>query len=315
MTGKERILKTIQFQEPDRPPHFEAMFELEREAFGLQFPHRDSWATMSSPEKERAIQSCMDIYERIIETYEWDALSVYWPWGDPDGVRAAKRRFGDEILVGGFVGSGVWSIEHIDDWDRFALDAMEHPEAMHAGAETMCQNAIEKIEELIDAGADFIYMPNDIAFNAGPYISPTQMDEYIFPYWRRQVDRVKELGAIAFIHTDGEIMPILDSIVSLEAHVLQSIDPMAGVDIAEVKRKTYGKLALMGNVQCNLLQEGPDEAIKTSALYCLNHGAPGGGYIYGTSNTIFPGMPLKNYHLMLSVFREWANARPGGAQA
>ncbi len=44
-------------------------------------------------------------------------------------------------------------------------------------------------------------------------------------------------------------MPILDSLVSLGAELLQSIDPMAGVDIAEVKKRTYGKIALMGNVQ------------------------------------------------------------------
>ena len=306
MNGKERMLTTLRFQEPDRPPHFEAMFELENEAFGLQFPHRNSWAGMSTVEKAQAVNLCMDIYEKIIETYRWDALCVYWPWGDPDGVQAAKRRFGNEILIGGFVGSGVWSIEHIEDWDRFAINLIEHPDVIHAGAERMCRDAISRIETLSDAGADFIYLPNDIAFNAGPFISPKQMDEFIFPYWKRQVDRIKELGAYVIIHTDGQIMPILDGLLSLGAHVLQSIDPMAGVDIAEVKKKTYGKLALMGNVQCNLLQDGPDEAIRDSARYCLEHAAPGGGYIFGTSNTIFPGMPLRNYEFMLSVFREWS---------
>ena len=53
---------------------------------------------------------------------------------------------------------------------------------------------------------------------------------------------------------------------------------MAGMDIAVVKKLTYGKMALMGNVQCDLLQDGPKEAIRQSVLYCLEHGAPGGGY-------------------------------------
>ena len=82
---------------------------------------------------------------------------------------------------------------------------------------------------------------------------------------------------------------------------------MAGMDIAEVKRRTYGKLALMGNVQCNLLQDGPLAAIRASAEYCLNHAAPGGGYIFSTSNTIFPGMPLQHYEYMLQVFREFVS--------
>ena len=64
-------------------------------------------------------------------------------------------------------------------------------------------------------------------------------------------------------------------------------------------------MALMGNVQCNLLQDGPDAAIRDSALYCLENASPGGGYIFSTSNTIFPGMPLANYEYMLKVFDEF----------
>ncbi len=67
------------------------MFELEHEAFGLRFPERISWAGCSPLEKERLIAACMEIYVRIVETYAWDALAVYWPWSDPDGVAAAKK--------------------------------------------------------------------------------------------------------------------------------------------------------------------------------------------------------------------------------
>jgi len=309
MTGKQRFLKTLRFEEPDRPPHFESMFELEQEAFGLRFPHRESWAGMDAAEKARAVAQCIAIYERIVERYQWDALAVYWPWGDPDGVRAAKSAFGDEIAIGGMVGGGVLSIEGTTDWMAFAVALSERPAELHALAEARCRAAIERSERLIDAGADFIFMPNDVAFNAGPFISPAQFAEFVTPYWRRQVERVKALGAIAIIHTDGQIMPILEDLAGLGAHALMSLDPMAGVDIREVKRLTYGRLALMGNVQCSLLQDGPLAAVRASALYCLTHATPGGGYIFSTSNTIFPGMPLAHYEYMLAVFREFCAAR------
>ena len=312
MTGKERFLTTLRFEQPDRPPHFETMFELEHEAFGLRFPERTSWTGCSPLEKERMIAACMEIYVRIVETYAWDALAVYWPWSDPDGVAAAKKVFGERIAIGGMVGGGVWAIESVTDWTRFASDLMEAPEQIHAEAETKCEAAIEKMDRMVDAGADFIFMPHDVAFNAGPFIAPAHFAEFVAPYWARLVRRVKDRGALAFIHTDGQIMPILDQLVGLGADCLQSIDPMAGVDIAEVKRRTCGKLALMGNVQCSLLQDGPREAIRASALYCLEHASPGGGYIFSTSNTIFPGMPLENYEYMLDVFREF-NARQAPA--
>ena len=94
--------------------------------------------------------------------------------------------------------------------------------------------------------------------------------------------------------------------------MLHSIDPMAGMDIAKVKELTAGKVALMGNVQCSLLQEGPRGRIRESARYCLEHASPGGGYVFSTSNTIFPGMPLEHYEYMLEVFEEWVGEVESG---
>lgn len=308
MTGKERMLKTLRFEQPDRPPHFEVMFELEQEAFGKKFPKWNDWKGVSAAEKDRLIGNCMEIYQLIVERYQWDALAVFFPWSDPDGVRAAKKTFGDDILIGSIVGGTIWSIEGMTDWDQFAVDLAENPAVIHAAAEQKTDYALRTFNILAEAGADFIHVVNDVAFNAGPFISPAQFSEFITPYLYRQVQHIRSLGVIPFVHTDGNIMPILDDYLSLNAACFQSVDPMAGMDIAEVKRRSHGKMALMGNVQCNLLQDGPLEAIRKSALYCLDHASPGGGYIFGTSNTIFPGMPLKHYEYMLSVYRDWCAA-------
>ena len=61
MTGKQRFRQALRFEQPDRPPHFESMFELEHEAFGLRFPPRESWAGMTAGEKGRAVAQCMVI--------------------------------------------------------------------------------------------------------------------------------------------------------------------------------------------------------------------------------------------------------------
>ncbi len=310
MTGKERMLKTLRFEQPDRPPHFETMFELEQEAFGLKFPDRSLWDTCTANEKEKMIDHCMNIYSHIVERYKWDALAVYWPWSDPDGVVAAKKTFGESILIGSIVGDTVWAIENITDWESFAVMLFQEPQEAHEIANQKTIKAIEIFDKLIDAGADFVHIVNDVAFNGGPFISNSQFSEFITPYLARQVEHVKKRGALPFVHSDGDITPVLDDFLSLGAVCFQSVDPMAGMDIAQTKKACYGRMALMGNVQCNLLQDGPKEAIRESALYCLENAAPGGGYIFGTSNTIFPGMPLEHYEYMLEVFNEF-NAQKG----
>ena len=113
---------------------------------------------------------------------------------------------------------------------------------------------------------------------------------------------IQSRGVWVVMHSDGDLMNIMDQICEIKPDVLHSIDPMAGMDIKEVKRLTYGKVALMGNVQCSYLQEGPDEKIIESSQYCIEHGATGGGYIFSSSNTIFQGVPLENYRTMVDYF-------------
>lgn len=305
MTGRERMIQTLRFEQPDRPPHFEAKFELERDAFGLAFPDDNSWAGCTRQQKDRQIATCMEIYGRIIERYQWDALAVYSPWGDPEGVAAAKKRFGQSTLIGGMLAGAVWCFETIHDWEEFALTLAEAPEKLHQTARLWCDQGVELIDRMADAGADFMFMPHDVAGNGGPFVSPATFAQITAPYLTTLVQRVKQRGMIAIVHSDGMLMPILDQILALGADALMSIDPMAGMDIAQVKKLTYGKMALMGNVQCNLLQEGPREAIRRSTLNALQQGVLGGGYIFSTSNTIFPGMPLENYEYMLSVYRQF----------
>lgn len=309
MTGKERFFEALAFRETDRPPHYESMFELEYEAFGLRFPDRNLWTGVSADEKDRMIGQCVDIYQRIVERFEWDALLVYWPWGDPDGIKAAKQAFGDSIAIGGVVGGALWAIDTISDWDDFSINLVEDRESIHSKAKQMLDVGVENVLRLVEAGSDYIFLPHDVAFNGGPFISPKDFREIVTPYLAELVKAVKDTGVPAIFHSDGMLMPVLDQIIQCQPDCLHSIDPMAGMDIAEVKRLSYPHMAIMGNVQCNYLQDGPDELIRQSARYCLENAAPGGGYIFSSSNTIFEGLPLRNYEVMLDEMRVYAKEK------
>jgi hypothetical protein len=131
MTGRERMLKALRFEQPDRPPHFEMVFELTDEAFGRRHPKYDG---VSGAAKERLLEQTMDIYQRVVERYGWDALMTLNPPQDADAVAAAKRRFGRDLLVGGIVWRGIWSIDIIKDWDKFSEDLFDRPETVHEGS-------------------------------------------------------------------------------------------------------------------------------------------------------------------------------------
>ncbi|MFQ5857533.1 MAG: uroporphyrinogen decarboxylase family protein, partial [Anaerolineae bacterium] len=134
------------------------------------------------------------------------------------------------------------------------------------------------------------------------FLSPNMFSEFVTPYLAKLVKGYRDLGAYVIKHTDGNIMPILDQLVSTNPHALHSLDPMAGVDIREVK-KLYGtKICLVGNVNCALMHTGTDEEIIESCRYAMENGKPGGGYIFSTSNVIFRGMPERSYDMMFDFY-------------
>jgi len=145
-------------------------------------------------------------------------------------------------------------------------------------------------------------------------MSPAQFDRFVTPYLKELIAAQRELGFYVIKHTDGNVMPILDRLVECNPHALHSLDPQAGVDIAEVKRLVSDRVCLCGNVNCGLMDTGTDEEVIESARYALEHGMPGGGYIFCTSNCVYTGMRLSRYELILDLWRKEGNYEPGSRE-
>ncbi|MFZ4398308.1 MAG: hypothetical protein ACOYOU_22055, partial [Kiritimatiellia bacterium] len=113
MNGRERFTKAISFQEPDRPPHFEEIFDLTQEAFGRRFPAYDAVAKATGQERDRVLHELVELYGLIVERFKWDAVCMWNPWGGKemqDCIRLAKKELGSEIMIGGYIGSSIHAI-------------------------------------------------------------------------------------------------------------------------------------------------------------------------------------------------------------
>ncbi len=88
---------------------------------------------------------------------------------------------------------------------------------------------------------------------------------------------------------------------------MHSLDPQAGIDIAEIKRLCGNRVCLIGNVNCGVLQTDTDEEVIESVRYALQNGMPDGGHIFSTSNYICTGMRLSGYNLMLNIWQKDGN--------
>jgi len=145
---------------------------------------------------------------------------------------------------------------------------------------------------------------SDYCFNTNPFFSPTMFSEMIAPYLSDVISAYREMGYYSIKHSDGNIMPIIDKIVECKPNAIHSLDPQGGVDLKEVKRIYGDRVALIGNVNCGLLQTGTEQECIADVRRTLRDGMPGYGYIFSTSNCAYTGLPLERYELMNKIWRE-----------
>ena len=159
---------------------------------------------------------------------------------------------------------------------------------------------------VLDGGLDGFALCSDYCFNTGPFLRPEQFARFVTPYLKQLIAAYREMGFYVIKHTDGGIMPIIEQLVECNPHALHSLDPQAGIDIKVVKEMYGDQICLCGNVNCGLIDTGTEEEYLASTRYALEHGMPGYGYIFCTSNCVFRGMPLESYDLIHSI---WMKSR------
>ncbi len=295
---------------PGRVPHFELVFFLTMEAFGRVHPtHRDynQWDQMEERERQLHRADMADLYLKTAERFEHDAIFLH---PNPDTIDETIRlidlireRSGDRFYLM-LHGDATYGIPGGSESAVFSYRLYDDPDGLRKEANDMVTAALQRAEKLRQhGGLDGFALCSDYCYNTGPFIKPAQFSEFVTPYLCRLISGYREMGFYVIKHTDGNIMPILDDLLSANPHALHSLDPQGGVDMAEMKRRGGDQVCLIGNVNCGLMDTGTPAEIEASAAYAIAHGKPGGGYIFSTSNCIYTGMPLASYERILDVWR------------
>ncbi len=311
MTPKERLVTALTLGQPDYVPTFELEFQLEEEMFGKKFDQerlkKENAFKLSKKEEDILLNEyadyLIDLYYVKLEYSSMPLFGLYSGEAHLKLVKLIKDKTNDGIMIH-VHGDGTYSVPNGTDMFDFAYRTVDDYQGLIDEAEMKANFAIERNKIYAANGIDLFAFCDDYCYNTGPFISPEMFRDLITPHLARIVAETRKAGGYVIKHTDGNIMPILDQLIECNPHAIHSIDPMANVDIAEVKRITKGKVALCGNVNCALMQTGTPEEVIGSCEYAMNSGKPGGGYVFTTSNIPFKGLPAERYRMVLDYWKK-----------
>ncbi len=186
------------------------------------------------------------------------------------------------------------------------LDMRQRPGFVDELLEIAQDYHLRYVKHCIDLGVDVIWVTGDYAMTKGPMVSPTYTARFLTPGLKRIVDYCHSRGVPCMKHTDGNIWPIFDLILSTGIDGLHPIDPTAGMDLGEAKLKYGDRVCLVGGVDCGAtLSWGTREEVREAVRDAIRKAGHNGGYMCASSNSIHAGVKPENYVEMIAAAKEF----------
>ena len=334
LTSEERVLRVLRRQEPDRVPHFEWLVDRRVRAalcpdcktandFAVQMGHDAVIADPDFSKKAVGPGRWLSEWGYVSQdTPEEHGIEVECPiktsadfehYTPPD-PHSPGRYASIEQTLKDYPGKAV--IVHLNDvfslpryWmgmENLLMAIAADPELVSALVDLSVKLNLEMAREIAARGVKIVYTGDDYASNIGPLMSPKHFRKLFYPGLYRVMQGFKELGLYVIKHTDGKLWSILDMIVDSGIDCLDPIDPQAGMDLAQVKAQYGQRIAIKGNVDCGrLMTFGTPEEVAEATKTALRQGAPGGGFILSSSNSIHSAVKPENYQALLSTWRAY----------
>lgn len=162
---------------------------------------------------------------------------------------------------------------------------------------------IDVVREGAKLGVRYFCIAGDLAMNTGPMISPAVFRDFIKPLYREIVDEAHAAGTLIIKHSCGNVTALLDDFLDCGFDGIHPIQPQC-MDLAAAKEKCRGRAAVLGNIDCvHVLPSGTPEEVEAAVREAIRAGAPGGGYVLASSNSIHKDVRSENAIAMFSAAR------------
>jgi len=215
-------------------------------------------------------------YERLRATDRYILFMVYGP------MEATWRHRGMENLL---------------------MDLALEPDWVSEMAGTFQDLVIATLRRCAELGMkpDGILAADDLGSSTGPMLSPQMWRSIFKPHVARLGEFLRSEDIAFWMHTDGQVEPLLDDIIDAGVQVLNPLEVKAGMDGVALRERYGRELAFYGNIDATKMAGGRDALLAE-----LERKVPlawDGGYIFHSDHSCPPDVSLERYQWILDKAR------------
>lgn len=318
-TPRERFLAELRHEEPDRLPYFEYSVdsgivkeltgeELTKKEVNRRFGICDLEVWRKPPvfarhhegtgqagrkiEADGLIKTRADLPLMQLPDYCTQELLE---------LAAAAVEDKDEFAIGLVFNIALDPMLRSMGYTGFSYALMDDPGLIEEVLKRYVDWQIEVLHAYQELDFDFLLSGDDLAHKSGPFFSPQVFRDLLLPHAKQITD---EITLPWILHCDGNIMPIIDDLLTLGMAGLHPIEPPA-MDIFALKRDYGDRICLLGNIDINTIVRGSPEDIREEVRCKIRACAPGGGYVIASSTCIPEYAKAENFAAMVNAIRDF----------
>jgi uroporphyrinogen decarboxylase len=233
-----------------------------------------------------------------------DLCRIRLPDPDDPAIYAPYRAFVDRYHDSGlalyaFLNIGSDPVILGMGLENFAVATYEQPDLVVDLLDLYTDWYARAAVHLCEAGFDFLWFADDIAFKTAPFVSPRMFHDLFLPRYRKVIHNV----TLPWIfHSDGNLLPIMNDLLSLGMAGLHPLEPEA-MSLADLKRRFGDRVCLVGHISVDRLSRGAPDEIDRLVADAMRIAAPGGGYIIASSNSVTSYCKAENVRAMADAVR------------
>jgi uroporphyrinogen decarboxylase len=210
--------------------------------------------------------------------------------------------------VAGYAGSIYEWSWWLRGMEQFLVDLLEQPDLAGALVAKVAAFTTKLALATAEAGIDLLCFYDDAGSQSGMQISPPLWRSIVKPAWKSVLDAVRREYPEArfFLHSCGDITPVVGDVVELGFHVLHPVQPEC-MDPASLKERFGDRIVLCATLGAQrTLARGTPEEVTAETTRLLDTLGADSRCLVCPSNRIQPETPWEN----VLAFERAARAHP-----
>jgi hypothetical protein len=267
-------------------------------------PYVQFWFSTTDPTIE-AVQHHVEGMVSDMDDYLRIRPSLFPDHGKSIAVMAgwAKRQAEGQAVVWTTLEGYFWFPRTLMGFEKLMYAYYDQPELIHR----MNQDLLEFNLRLLDAVGKtcvptFSTIAEDMSYNNGPMVSREICDEFLTPYYKPMLARLKEMKAATIVDTDGDVTLLVPWLQDIGVEGVLPLERQAGVD-GMALRKEFPKLRMIGHFNKMVMNQG-ESAVRDEFERLLPL-MKTGGFIPSVDHQTPPSVSLEQYRTYLGLLKEY----------